>query len=93
MKGILVDDNGDLMVSNGHLSVGDNRMQCARHLTGAYTGEFKHEPTLGGNAGRMIAGTPDPFWAGEMRKQLSRCNIGVNSISIEDKTITLELND
>ena len=64
MKGILVDDNGDLMISGGRLVIGDNRAQVAQHLIGAFAGEYKHAPMLGGNARNMIAGQPDPFWVG-----------------------------
>ena len=55
MKGILVYDNGDFVVKDGHIAIGDNRAQCAQHLIGAFTGEYKHAPLLGGNARNMIA--------------------------------------
>jgi hypothetical protein len=77
MKGILVDDNGNLMVSGGHLLIGDNREQVTQHLIGAFTGEYKHAPTLGGNARRMISGTEDPFWAGNVKSQLKQCHVEV----------------
>ena len=84
MKGILVDDNGNLMVSGGHLLIGDNREQVTQHLIAAFTGEYKHAPTLGGNARRMIAGTPDPFWAGNVKGQLKQCPIDVERLRVID---------
>lgn len=93
MKGILIDDNGNLIISSGHLTVGDNRAQCAQHLIGAFTGEYKHAPMLGGNARRMIAGTPDPFWAGSVKSQLRQCLIEAERLQITDGTIVLELKD
>ena len=93
MKGILVDDGGNLMVRGGHLYIGDNREQCARHLIGACTGEYKHAPKLGGNVRKMLAGSADPFWPGDMRKQLSQCGIDVSSVSIDGSDITVEIND
>lgn len=87
MKGILVDDNGNLMVSGGHVTVGDNREQCARHLITAWTGEYKHAPMLGGNIRRMIAGGHDPFWAGRMKEQLKQCHIEVERLSVTDEGV------
>jgi len=93
MRGILVDENGNAVISNGHLTLGDNRMQCVQQLIGAYTGEYKHAPILGGNAGRMLSGIPDPFWAGDVRKQLDKCGIGVKSIRVDGGNIIVEINN
>lgn len=91
MNGILVNDNGDLMVNGGHVTVGDNRAQCAQHLIGAFTGEYKHAPMLGGNARRMIAGGRDPFWAGRMKEQLKQCLVDVESLRVKGEDIELRL--
>ena len=89
MKGMLVNYNGDLMVSGGHVTVGDNREQCARHLITAWTGEYKHAPMLGGNVRRMIAGGHDPFWAGRMKEQLKQCHVAVERLRVKDGDIEL----
>ena len=91
MKGILVDDNGDLVMSGGHIAIGDNRAQCAQHLIGAFTGEYKHAPLLGGNARNMINGTPDPFWAGNLKSQLRQCLIEAERVELVDGEIIVEL--
>lgn len=91
MKGILVDDNGDLVMSGGHIAIGDNRAQCAQHLIGAFTGEYKHAPLLGGNARNMIAGTPDPFWAGSVKSQLRQCLLEAERIEVTNEGIVMEL--
>lgn len=91
MKGILVDDNGNLMVSGGHVAVGDNREQCARHLITAWTGEYKHAPMLGGNVRRMIAGGHDPFWAGRMKEQLKQCHIDVERLRVTDEDVEIRI--
>ena len=91
MKGILVNDNGDLMVSGGHVTVGDNREQCARHLITAWTGEYKHAPMLGGNVRRMIAGGHDPFWAGRMKEQLKQCHVEVEHLRVTEGEVELRL--
>ena len=87
MNGILVNDNGDLIISGGHVTVGDNREQCARHLITAWTGEYKHAPMLGGNVRRMIAGSQDPFWAGRMKEHLKQCHIDVERLSVTDEGV------
>ena len=91
MKGILVDDNGDLMISGGRLVIGDNRAQVAQHLIGAFAGEYKHAPMLGGNARNMIAGQPDPFWVGSVKSQLKQCLVEVERVIVEDGEVVVEL--
>ncbi len=91
MKGILTDDNGNLMVQNGRLVVGENSEQVAHHLIIAHPGEYKHAPMLGGNIRRMIAGNPDPFWVGKMKSQLRQALVKVSSLKVVDKDIVLEI--
>ena len=91
MNGILVNDNGDLMAIGGHVAVGDNREQCARHLIAASTGEYKHAPMLGGNVRRMIAGGHDPFWAGRMKEQLKQCHVEVERLRVTDEGVELRV--
>ena len=93
MKGILVDDNGDLVIRGGHIATGDNRTQCAQHLIGAFTGEYKYAPLLGGNARNMICVTPDPFWAGNVKSQLRQCLIEAERLEVGANTIEIELKD
>lgn len=91
MKGILVDENGDLMVSGGRLVIGDNRAQVAQHLIGAFAGEYKHAPMLGGNARNMIAGKPDPFWSGSVKSQLKQCLVEADRVAVEEGEVVVEL--
>ena len=91
MKGILVDDNGNLVITGGHVTVDDNRAQVAQHLLWSFTGEYKHAPLLGGNARNMIAGTPDPFWAGSVKSQLRQCLLEAERIEVTDEGIVVEL--
>lgn len=90
MKDIILDDNGNI-TQNGVLVIGDARQQTVEHLVEAFTGEFKHAPLLGVNAKRNIAGTPDPFWAGEVKSQLRQCMLDVESVKATSDDITIEL--
>ena len=91
MNGILVDDNGDMMITGGTVQIGDVREQCARHLIAAWTGEYKHAPALGGNARRMIAGGHDPFWAGRIKEQLRQCHIDVERLRVKGDNVELSI--
>lgn len=75
MYDILVNENGHLRVDWHTLVIGDAREQVAKHITYAYTGEYKENPALGGNARLMIGGKPDPFFVGNLKKQLRMCKI------------------
>ncbi|MBO4739082.1 MAG: hypothetical protein J5606_05925 [Bacteroidales bacterium] len=90
MRGIIVED-GDLQIKGGSLVIGEVKAQVAEHLTRAFTGEYKHEPTLGGNAKNMIAGRPDSFWAGNVKNQLMYCKVEVERIKVVDDDIEIEL--
>ena len=91
MKGILIDDDGNLVITGGRVTVGDNRAQVAQHLLWSFTGEYKHAPLLGGNARNMINGTPDPFWAGSVKSQLRQCLIEAERVELVDGNIEVEL--
>ena len=91
MKGILVNDNGDMEITGGTVQIGDVREQCARHLIAAWTGEYKYAPSLGGNVRRLIAGGHDPFWAGRMKEQLKQCHIDVDRLRVTDEGVELRV--
>ena len=91
MNGILVDDNGDMMITGGTMQIGDVREQCARHLIAAWTGEYKHAPALGGNVRRMIAGGHDPFWTGRIKEQLRQCHIDVERLRVKGDNVELSI--
>ena len=91
MKGILVDNDGNLTVSGGRISIGDNRAQVAQHLIGAFAGEYKHAPMLGGNARWIISGRPDPFWTGSVKSQLKQCLVEAERVAVEDGDVVVEL--
>jgi hypothetical protein len=92
MKGILLDENNDVIVEHGTMKIGDVDAQIAEHVVTAFQGEYKEVPLLGGNIRKMLNGTPDPFWAGEMRRQLKtqHINAGVDINSAGDAVVKLK---
>ncbi len=91
MKGILIDENGNMIIRGGTMVIGDVESQICEHLLVAFTGEYKQEPLLGGNAKNMIAGTPDPFWAGYVKQQLKTCKVDVQTIRVVNDDIEVIL--
>lgn len=59
MRGILVDENNELVVENGSLKIGDRKMQDAWTLLSLNQGELKSDPIAGANLLRMIRGGVD----------------------------------
>jgi hypothetical protein len=92
MQGILVDDNGELMVRNGSMVIGECSADVAQRLIISFTGEFKHAPALGGNAKQMIAGTIDPFWKGQLKAQLRVAKVNLNNLKINENGIEVIIN-
>lgn len=87
MRDILIDDSGNILCKNNDLELGDARQQIVQQVVNALTGEYKAAPTIGGNAKRMIAGRPDPFWLGHIKRQLKQClveaSVRMNGENIE----------
>lgn len=89
MKGILIDENRDLMVRNGSLVIGNCVADVAERIIGAWQGEFKEAPLLGGNIKKMTAGKPNPFWEGDMKAQLKFEGIPVSSVRLNEDGVEL----
>jgi hypothetical protein len=91
MKDILLDNEGNLLVRNGEPVIGDSRYQNAAVLLGAWMGEFKNDPLLGGNVKDMINGITDPFWVGQAKAQLKRCLLDPQKLTVTETGIELIL--
>jgi hypothetical protein len=92
MRGILVDENGDLMVRNGSMAIGECSADVAERVMVSWTGEFKHAPVLGGNAKQMIAGTVDPFRKGQLKAQLKAAKVNLSGLKIGENGIEAVIN-
>jgi hypothetical protein len=91
MKGILIDDNGDLLIRKRTLVVGDCDMDVSERLIRAWQGEFKEAPLLGGNVDKLQNGTVSPFWRGEMITQLRSQHVDVKHLDVTENGVNLEL--
>jgi len=70
MKGIIVNDGGDLDVRNRHLVIGRPEADIVHRVLVSYPGEFKEKPLLGCDIKKQLNGRPDQFWRGEAKKQI-----------------------
>jgi hypothetical protein len=97
MKGILLDDNNDLLIRvkkdaqgkiTGGLVTGETKIQNAYMVLSIKQGELKEDPVLGVNLNRYIRGREDA--AGiqrSIRIGLMRAGIELEDIKDELKTI------
>ena len=91
MKGIQVNENNELVIRDGSIAIGETDEQRALHVLNATAGEYKETPTLGCNPTRQIGGQTDPFWAGDVKKQLRRAGVEADSVNIEGNDITIKM--
>jgi hypothetical protein len=89
MKGILIDENGDLMVRNGAPVIGDCAADIAERVIRAWQGEFKEEPLIGGNICKVLKGSPSPFWRDDLKKQMKSQHIELKELNIENNKLEL----
>jgi len=91
MKGVLLDENGEVIIENGTMKIGDARAQVVEHVVTAFQGEFKEAPLLGGNAAKMLNGSLDPFWPAEMKRQLKTQHIKADISTDNENNYYVEL--
>ena len=91
MKGILLDNNGDIIKANGVIAVGDNDEQIVRHLLLSSPGNYFYAQTLGARVIGMLHGKPDPFWAGNAKKQLAQCLVPADELSVDNEGVNIKL--
>jgi hypothetical protein len=91
MKGILLDDGGEIIIEGGTMKIGDVDAQIAEHVITAFQGEYKEIPLLGGNAKKMLNGKPDPFWPSEIKRQLKTQHIEADIKTSSDGNFMVQL--
>ena len=91
MRGILFDfEQGDVRVVDGALALGETEGQVVQTVLSAFRGEFKENPTIGGEIRKQLGGPVDVMWQGKMKRMLKGCGVSVGRISIENDVITIE---
>lgn len=91
MKGILFDfEKGDIRAQDGTMVIGDAEQQVVQTALIAFRGEFKENPTIGGEIKKQLGGCVDVMWPGKMKRMLKACGVTVNRIGIDNDIITIE---
>ncbi|MDR2361702.1 MAG: hypothetical protein LBD91_03135 [Prevotellaceae bacterium] len=91
MKGILLDDTGELVIRNGSVAIGNTDEQSAKLLLAGAPGEWKEYPTTGIGIMRMQHGAIDRFLDRDIRVQLNSIGINVKTLSITEKGIEIAI--
>lgn len=83
-KGILLNDNGDLVILNKSLLLGDTLVQDASIALECNQGDLKEDPLLGSNLVRLIRKRASP---GEINRivKITLARAGVDYEKIQDK--------
>lgn len=91
MKGLLFDfEKGDVCIADGTMSIGDADAQIVQTALIAFRGEFKENPTIGGEIKKQLGGCVDVMWQGKTKRMLKACGVTVNRIVIDQNIITIE---
>ena len=90
MKGILLDENNDLLVEGGSLTVGDNEAMVAECVLRVNRGENKEAPLLGAEVIRLQNGDVPALWCANTKKMLQAAGLSVKRVYIKDNTISIE---
>jgi hypothetical protein len=90
MKGILLNETGDIAVANGGMVIGDTSQQAVQLLFTGAQGEWKEHPTMGIGIKRIQHGAIDRFLDRTIRVQLEGIGFDVKKLDITEKGIELE---
>jgi len=86
MKGILLDETGDVMVQNGSMVIDDSTLQNQYLILLAQKGEFKEYPTLGVGISDMLGDDDVLEWKKRIREELAKDDMKVNKIDLNLQT-------
>jgi hypothetical protein len=90
MRGILLDETGDIAVANGGVVIGDAGQQTVQLLFIGAQGEWKEYPMMGIGIKRIQNGAIDRFLDRTIRVQLEGLGFKIKKIDITEKGIELE---
>jgi len=91
MKGLLLDNNNDMMFTGMDFTIGDIDGQTAEAIITAHYGEIKEIPTMGFGASRMLGGNINPVWKNEIRESLNKGLLKAKTIDMTNTEINVEI--
>jgi len=90
MKDVLVDSDGDLLIVDGDLVIGDSDEQNQRHLILASKGEYKRNPEIGGDLLNLLDEDNPKKAVTEIKKQLEYDGAKVNNITYKEGKLDID---
>ncbi len=88
--GILLNAEGDILIQNGHIAIGDTTYQNIYLILTMHKGELKEYPTLGLGISDVIADDDTDYWNYAIRKELQKDEIKVNKLEIHNNNILID---
>lgn len=81
MKDILQDQNGDILISNGDVVIGESDLQEVGEIIQANPGDIKNDPIIGVGLNKYIKGkVSNHFVEAEVKTHLKRDDKNYNQI-------------
>ena len=84
--GILLDENGDIMVRNGSMVVGDTTKQNQYLIMIAQKGELKEFPTFGVGISDMLHDDDELEWKKRIGEEFEKDDLEVDNIDLDLQT-------
>jgi hypothetical protein len=88
--GIQLDQDIDIIVSNGHLQIGHTLYQNQYLILKAQKGDYKEYPILGVGIDDITNDEDTTEWKRRIREEFERDGLSVNSISIDNGEIKID---
>lgn len=89
MKGMMIDENYDLVIKGGQLTLGEVEPQVCELALVATPSDFKEHPAIGAELKKMLGGESDIMWTVKTKKMLRSCGVEVEKIVIDENTVTV----
>ena len=84
--GILLDENGDIMIRNGSMVIGNTVLQNQYLILVSQKGEIKERPTLGVGISDMLGDDDVLEWKKRIREEFAKDDLKVNKIDLNLQT-------
>jgi hypothetical protein len=90
MKDILLDENNDLLITNGDLTIGDADKQNQKLILTTHKGEWKEKPEVGAAVQEMLSDDNFSQYIIEAKKQLEYDGMQVDDIRLEGDQLIID---
>ena len=91
MKGILTDNNNEIMFSGKDFLIGDIDGQTVEAIVTEHRGAFKEMPIMGFGATRVLGGNFNPNWKNEIKESLKKGLVTAKTVEFDNENISIEI--